>query len=557
METNQNREENIQRLLGLLKQRRDSNDPLSIPINFVGANLEGFDIGDLELGPFQWANLEDANLERANLEGAVLTWANLAGANLAGANLENVTFNPSNLDDANLERAYLKDAHFGKMSLKRANLITANLENANLEGAYLQDARFGNTKLNGANLRRANLEGVDLGWYNQLDDTNLTNANLQRANLEGAYLRNSNFTEANLTDANLEESRLRNAIFTRTILTRANLNDANLEGANINDAADLTDVDLDRAFFNTREYNEAFEYENTDDENDDYIPQQGVAYEIHNSFAKFEPLKNQYLEIINQPNKQYGNIYSYIQEKFTTNIRTLFPNDNEKLNQFTTAFDRINTRISENYNDLIGKSIDFAFSQDDNFKKEYLITFLDESCNAYSGSGDNTSCVKGIIERFILSIGSTVQILCAEGCDNETYQKLDKLFNPKFNIAEAANDWWTNIAETDEIKNMSKEERMDNFKNYLRNKAKELNNYNDDIEQKITNYANEIDYSFENLALGGRKTKKTKRTMKNKKPVKSKRNKKSKKSIRSKKSRKTIRYNHAKKSRKTRKARKH
>jgi len=500
--TEQNREENIERLRSISEKRR----AYHTYIRRLRSGDRSILTEDIERGE-----------EYINFSGADLRGAHLPGLLLYGSDY----FTGANLEGANLEGAHLRNVH-----LERANLIGANLEGANLEGV-------------------------------NLDGANLTNANLQHANLEGAYLIHTNFTEANLTDADLTESRLRNAILTHSILTRANVNDANLEGANINDAADLTDVDLDRAFFNTREYNEAFEYENTDDENDDYIPQQGVAYEIHNSFAKFEPLKNQYLEIINQPNKQYGNIYSYIQEKFTTNIRTLFPNDNEKLNQFTTAFDRINTRISENYNDLIGKSIDFAFSQDDNFKKEYLITFLDESCNAYSGSGDNTSCVKGIIERFILSIGSTVQILCAEGCDNETYQKLDKLFNPKFNIAEAANDWWTNIAETDEIKNMSKEERMDNFKNYLRNKAKELNNYNDDIEQKITNYANEIDYSFENLALGGRKTKKTKRTMKNKKPVKSKRNKKTKKSIRSKKSRKTIRYNHAKKSRKTRKARKH
>jgi uncharacterized protein YjbI with pentapeptide repeats len=517
METNQNREENIERLLRLLEQRRDSNDPLSIPINFVGANLEGLVVGD-------YAYLEGANLARANLK----------NADLAGFTLR----------DANLESAILTNA-----ILTNAGLENANLEGADLEGADLRDAY-----LERANLTRCNLEGADLRSVG-LGGANLTNANLQRANLKNGYLIHANFTEANLTDANLKESSLRNAILTRAILTRANVQDANLEGANINDAADLRDVNLETAFFTTREYNEALDY--VDDDDDDYTPQQGVAYEIHNSFAKFEPLKNKYLEIINQPNKQYGDIYNYIQEKFTTNIRTLFPDDSEKLNQFTTAFDKINTRISENYNDLIGKSIDFAFSQDDNFKKEYLITFLDESCNAYSGPGDNTSCVKGIIERFILSIGSTVQILCAEGCDNETYQKLDKLFNLKFNIAEAANDWWTNTAETDEIKNMSKDERKEHFKKYLSDKAKELNNYNDDIEQKITNYANEIDYSFENLVLGGRKTRKTKSTVKIRKTVKTRRNKKTRKFIRSKNSRKTRRSNPtSKKSRKTRKTRK-
>ena len=521
MDQNQNREENIERLLGLLEQRRDSNDPLSIPINFVGANLEGLVVGD---------------------------YAYLEGANLARANLKNADLSGFTLRDANLESAILTNA----------NLTNAGLENANLEGADLEGADLRQAHLERANLTRVNLEGADLRSVG-LGGAILTNANLQHANLKNGYLIRANFTEANLTDAILKESSLRNAILTRAILTRANVEDANLEGANINDAADLTDVNLESAFFTTREYNEALEYEDDDDDNN-YTPQEGLAYEVHNNFARIEPLKNQYLEIINQPNKQYEDIYNYIKDNFTTNIISLFPDDSEKLGLFNTAFNQISNnpyfRIPEKYIDLIGKSIDFAFSQDDDFKKQYIITFLDESCRAYSGPRDNTSCPKGIVERFILSVGAAAQILCIAECNNETYQKLDELFYPKFDIVETAKDWWNTMAETEEIKNMSKEERKEHFKKYLRDKAKELNNYNDDIEQKITNYANEIDYSFENLVLGGRKTRKTrktKRNMKIRKTVKSKRNKKSRnsiRSIRSKKSRKTIRYRHAKKSRK-------
>jgi uncharacterized protein YjbI with pentapeptide repeats len=531
MDQNQNREENIQRLLGLLEQRRDSNDPLSIPINFVGANLEGFDSGD-----FEYAYLEGANFERANLKNADLSAFTLTNANLKSAILTN------------------------------ANLTNTGLENANLEGAYLEDADLRRANLEGANLIRANLEVANLGFLVYLDGANLTNANLQRANLEGCHLIRTNFTEANLTDATLRESNLRNAILTGAILTRANIQDANLEGANINDAADLTDVDLESAFFNTRDYNEAFDYEENDEDTGVYDPPQGLAFEVHNKFTRIEQLKNQYLEIINQPNKQYEDIYTYIKDNFTSNIIRLFPDDSEKLNLFNTAFNQINNndyfRIPERYIDLIGKSIDFAFSQDDEFKKQYIITFLDESCRAYSGPRDNLSCPKGIVERFILSVGSAAQILCTAECNNETYQKLDELFYPKFDIDTVSSEWWNNLSESKEVTDMSKEERKEHFKKYLRDKAKELNNYNDDIEQKITNYANEIDYSFENLTLGGRKTRKTrkiKKTMKNKKTVKSKKNKKSRKSIRSTnsiKNRQTIKYKSVKKSGKTRKSKK-
>jgi uncharacterized protein (DUF1697 family) len=110
----------------------------------------------------------------------------------------------------------------------------------------------------------------------------------------------------------------------------------------------------------------------------------------------------------------------------------------------------------------------------------------------------------------ITAVGGAVQVLCITGCENETYQQLDKLFNPKFDISATANEWWATIAETTEIQNLLKDQRKEDFINYLRNKARELDNYNAEIEQKIQDYANEIDYSFENLALGGsKKTKKT------------------------------------------------
>ena len=57
-------------------------------------------------------------------------------------------------------------------------------------------------------------------------------------------------------------------------------------------------------------------------------------------------------------------------------------------------------------------------------------------------------------------------------------------------------------AETEEIQLLTKEQRKESFITFLRNKAIELDNYNGDIEQQIINYANEIDFSFENLALG-------------------------------------------------------
>jgi hypothetical protein len=502
----QQRAENIQRLSELLEQRRNSNDPTSIHIEFRNADLRN-------------AILMNANLEGANLE----------SVDLEGANLEDANLRHANLDDANLENANLQDAN-----LSNASVTHAFLRDANLQGAILIETNFSFSELVSVNLVGADLFGADL-----------SNSILSDANLTGSHLFFTDFYHADLDST----------IFTHARIHRTVFNDANVEDAidlNQEDDEDDDDFELDEDVIHVP--------------NGNIIPgqnqAQGVAFEVHNAFAKFESKKNDFLAIINQPDIYYvvTNIYSYIQQLFTSNIRYLFPDDNEKLNQFNSAFERINNRIPENDKDLIFKSINFVFSQEDNFRREYLITFLDESCRAYTGQGDNTSCVKGIIERFVLSIGSTVQILCTDGgCENnETYQKLDKLFNTKFDIAEASNDWWTNVATTSEVTELpSKEARKEHFKNYLRERARELNSYNNDVEQKITTWANDIDYSFEELKLGGRKTRKTKRTIKNKKPVKSKRNKKSRKSIRStnsKKSRKTIRYQPLKNNRKTRKS---
>jgi hypothetical protein len=280
-------------------------------------------------------------------------------------------------------------------------------------------------------------------------------------------------------------------------------------------------------------------------------PPRGLAFEIHEKFAKILSKQNEYVAIIDQPDYDYRglDIYYHIHQLFTHFIEVLFPGDNEKLNQFNTAFERINNRIPENLKPLIYKTLDFVFSQKKDFIKEYIKIFLDESCRAYSGPNplNNLSCLNGIIERFVTAVGGAVQVLCVSGCENETYQKLDKLFNPKFDIRETASVWWNTIAETAEIQNLSKEQRKESFITFLRNKAIELDNYNNDIEQQIINYANEIDYSFENLSLGGsRKPKKTRKTVKLKKS----------KQVKNINSRKTRKPNNSKKLGKSKKSKK-
>lgn len=252
-----------------------------------------------------------------------------------------------------------------------------------------------------------------------------------------------------------------------------------------------------------------------------------LFYEVHNSYDKFLKIKDEYLSIIDQPdNSEYDDIntlYIFIYEKFEPTIQRLFPGDREKSEDFDMVFGKLvggDLRLSKEELELIGKSVNFAFSQDDNFKEQYIISFLDETCRAYTGSGDKTSCVKGIKERFVLSVGYVVEIVCKTGCDNETYIKLDNLLNPKFDVAQEASEWFQNKSNNEKlqeaIKQSTKKIMITQITTDLIDKAKQMGSYNSAIDSAIRRYINELVSSstFDDYMDGGRKSRKSKKSFK-------------------------------------------
>ena len=268
-----------------------------------------------------------------------------------------------------------------------------------------------------------------------------------------------------------------------------------------------------------------------------------LFYEVHNSYDKFLKIKDEYLSIINQPdNPEYDTIdtlYIFIYVNFEANIQLLFPGDRKKSEDFDMVFGKLvggGLRLTKDELELIGKSVNFAFSQDDNFKEQYIISFLDETCKAYTGSGDKTSCVKGIKERFVLSVGYVVEIVCKTGCDNETYKELDNLINPKFDVAQEASEWFQNKSNNEKlqeaIKQSTKKIMITQITTDLIDKAKQMGSYNSAIDSAIRRYINELISSstFDDFMDGGRKSRKTRKSKKSSKKSK-KSSKKSKKSF--------------------------
>lgn len=375
-----------------------------------------------------------------------------------------------------------------------------------------------------------------------LNRVHLIGQNLGGAILRGAELEEANLEEANLEEAHLEEAHLEGAMLTGAHLNGAHLNgahldDAVLDGAHLNgailDGAILDGVDLEEFDLTAEQLRVIIVDHPIYEGNVSPPPIPGVAYEIHNAFEKFKEIKEKYLALIEQKDVDIGDdIYSFIERVFTENINALFSEDvDDKIDKFNRVFSKIRGYIQPSDAQLIAKSINFVFSQDDtNFKRQYIMAFLDETCNAYSGSGDNTSCVKGIIERFILSVGSAVQIICVAGCENETFKQLDELMNSKFtktDMTEAFQKWYQDQEIIHKVTPMSEKERKKDLVDFLVSEANRLDKkYN---MAEINQYVDELGEFFVDLTLGGKKRRRSTKKSTKRSKKKSKKMRKSKK----------------------------
>jgi uncharacterized protein YjbI with pentapeptide repeats/peptidoglycan hydrolase-like protein with peptidoglycan-binding domain len=163
--------------------------PSAVP-KLVGIAL---DQSERQLGPSHGGPI---NLRAALLRGAQLRFATLTGADLAGADLGG-----ADLAHARLDKANLKGADLGESCLDYANLDGANLRRLSLRGASL---RF--TRLSAADLEAADLSGANL-THARLDEANLKAANLSHARLDYVDFADANLSKVDLRGANLENAK--------------------------------------------------------------------------------------------------------------------------------------------------------------------------------------------------------------------------------------------------------------------------------------------------------------------------------------------------------------
>jgi surface protein len=294
-----------------------------------------------------------------------------------------------------------------------------------------------------------------------------------------------------------------------------------LNNWNIENVVDMTDM---------FEGCTAFERENSPFIQAQPLPQ-GVAFEIHNAFNQHFALnKDKYFEIIGLPNHPDSiytstNIVIYITPKLIELIRNVYPAEEitkkiAEMNQILHTI-YLAQELSEKTDTklLLGKTVDFLVTQPNEFVHFYLEALKYDCLNAYS-SGSPISCVKGMIERFYLTMGDTAYALCPDPdtCTNPKYNELVSLFNKRVDKNELTQEW-NRIFLEDPIKRerlngLDKEQRIDHYRQFMIQKYRDAGQIpNEQAKQMVLRDIIEpeivaLDYVFEGLQFGGKKSRK-------------------------------------------------
>jgi len=243
------------------------------------------------------------------------------------------------------------------------------------------------------------------------------------------------------------------------------------------------------------------------------------ALQIHNASAKIN--LNKYLQIINvNMDSDYGNITDYVRSKFVPLINRLFSNRQQSIDKLNAVLEKLNlaeySREPKSIN-IIGKTVDFVLKQPDEFIEFYINAFIQDCYNAYQDG--QMSCVGGIVERFYMIIGDAAYAMCPdETCNNPSYTELLTLFGKKIDKNELTQKWAEEYLESEKIKKMSKSERKQHYIDFMKSKYQELDMLDETTENLINREADNLDYVFESLQLGGKK--RNKQTRKNRKLTK-------------------------------------
>ena len=211
-------------------------------------------------------------------------------------------------------------------------------------------------------------------------------------------------------------------------------------------------------------------------------PSQSIAFEIHNKSKKFMNKKDELILILtNDLNKfqpvdtsKYTDIFNYLRNKMGNYIETS-PEFKNIRNDLKSKFDRVINKAENGLkhnehkifkdNIVMGLITDFVFAH--NLQDLFIRSYVEDCAGAYK-TGNGLSCVKGIIERFTMTLPAVIL--------DKSGGVFDELKN-YFGIAVNTNTPWNQMSnEQKEIVKKRFGESVENWKkNYNANPSKYTN----------------------------------------------------------------------------------
>jgi len=231
---------------------------------------------------------------------------------------------------------------------------------------------------------------------------------------------------------------------------------------------------------------------------------QGRAYEIHNAFHDLN--MNQFISILSSNPSPTPTT-----PLFQPLIQYIQTSSSQEKEQTISNLTRIENAImptlqsNEDLLKYVFITIDYVSKQPPEFVNLYLKNFTFDCLNAYERN--QSSCVKGMIERVFLIIRDVVATFCVEDghpmCKEE-YKKLLKTFYPEIDLNNLFQNWYIQYSEKDEIVAMNAEQRKEHFKHYV---SEQLNNEAEyqRLSDKLETYIENNNEIFNTLILGGGK----------------------------------------------------
>ena len=323
---------------------------------------------------------------------------------------------------------------FSKSNLQKANFRGSNCLNVDFTNCDLTSASFVRTQISqsASGTKRTSFKGATMFKTNFQEtvfpeNLDFVDADLRRVNFKGCDLTNMNFDGADLDSAE----------FYFATVTGANFDRANLTGANVNVAIGSGEI--------VRHH----DHDGNPVHTLDVLP----PTDTHNAFYRMnmpELLKifeNNNLNIDRAIVDSNTNMNTYINNHirdFINNLDMLPANKDkiergynrcyvERLNREANYIKRVTAQTQVTWAELIYYTIEYVLLQPDYFQDNYVIGFVEDSIHAHDGN-DGLSCVGGVMERLVTSIGKsaeaairTVEIESRQ--KKSEYKKLIKIIN--------------------------------------------------------------------------------------------------------------------------------